>query len=365
MKGLINIDTRNSGGRSKSFLNFFLITFISFLSFSCADSTQRILFELSFDEVKELALKENKPFCIILSKTNCPPCQPFIEALSEKRHKLLKKAYFVVVDAEQAGDKWYLEWSMNMAFPSTFIFSPTGELKTIVLGSVAASFECIEDVLNDNMACAKFMFKHRFGDVSYDEVIGMLNDVLRCKQKLDRGEDISDDINKTISLIPYPYNIYLKYLNETRKGDNEVVAQLIEQILTYDEPIYQRIYANMYSKLKKDIYTEFELAQLPNLGVDSTEIILGECEMHVPKSFSVNLTNKGERILSLTDIITSCDCLKLGENEKRKMGIRPGESVTISFVFTPDKRGEIKRDIIIYSNSFNSPLRITTIAIVR
>ena len=347
---------RRKGGRV--FFNIFLSFFLSFF-LSCSDSKEGVLFGLSFDEMKELASKENKPFCVILSTANCDLCQTFVNVLSgEKYRKFLKKAYFVVLEVDQEENEWYQEWSMNLSFPSTYVFSPIGELKAIIPGSVVSSFECVGNVLNGDLAGARFMYRHRFGNVNSDRVISMLNDILKCKYKLERGEDISEEIDKTISLMPYPYNLYLKYLNEKKEGNNESATQIAERILTYSEVLYYHIYGKMHHRLKKDIYTDIEIDSLPQLEVDAREITLDGCKKDVSQLFRINLTNKGMKMLSISDISTSCSCLKLGEGEKDNIEINPGASVAMSFVFTPDAKGLLRRDIIIYSNAINPLLEI-------
>lgn len=67
------------------------------------------------------------------------------------------------------------------------------------------------------------------------------------------------------------------------------------------------------------------------------------------------LTNTGQRMLVIYDVITSCGCTKVNYS---KEGIRPGEKAELTVIYEAEKAEHFSKTVTIYCNAENSPLRL-------
>ena len=78
----------------------FAVLFFGMFFYACKNSNNEfaVLYDQEFEQVKALAKKERKPFCIVLSRPDCPPCQHYIEHLGELYKDFTSKIIFNIVD---------------------------------------------------------------------------------------------------------------------------------------------------------------------------------------------------------------------------------------------------------------------------
>lgn len=75
------------------------------------------------------------------------------------------------------------------------------------------------------------------------------------------------------------------------------------------------------------------------------------------KDVSFNLKNTGENPLMITDIITSCGCLKVN-GDKKAFSVPPGKERMLTLSYNSAKNiGYVKHYISIYGNFENGPLQ--------
>ena len=67
------------------------------------------------------------------------------------------------------------------------------------------------------------------------------------------------------------------------------------------------------------------------------------------------LTNTGQHVLVIYDVITSCGCTKV---EYSKEGLRPGEKAELIVIYEAEKAEHFSKTVTVYCNADNSPLRL-------
>ena len=67
------------------------------------------------------------------------------------------------------------------------------------------------------------------------------------------------------------------------------------------------------------------------------------------------LTNTGQHVLVIYDVITSWGCTRVNY---RKDGIRPGEKAVLTVIYEAEKAEHFSKTVTIYCNADNSPLRL-------
>lgn len=91
--------------------------------------------------------------------------------------------------------------------------------------------------------------------------------------------------------------------------------------------------------------------EVPDNGRHYYPILAGQM-----KDVSFNLINTGENPLMITDIITSCGCLKINDNEKA-FSIPPGKERMLTLSYNSAKNiGYVKHYISLYGNFEKGPL---------
>ena len=322
--------------------------------FSSCKSDAIIVYDLTLEEVKNIAETAGKDFCVVLSHPDCPPCASFIENLDNRHNKnLIDKVIFNVVDASQPANKWYTHWLCTGAFPTTCVFSSEGKLKSVVSGLTKAGMQCIESTVDGNAKCADYFYEKHY-PITGDYLL-LLNNLLICKNDLDNGKDIGEAIDTCIRQSNSPYPIFLKSLNEKNQGRQEEAAQYAKRMLEFEETYYSYVYDDLYQQAKYIANPNYNPEEDAILSVVE-EILLTDCKVDEPLRFTVQITNSGKFPLLVRDIQTSCSCLKLSSSPRFKL--KPGESTDIEAVFTAEGKGLFYREIMIFSDAAQSLKRV-------
>ncbi len=310
---------------------------------------------LSFDEVKALAQKENRPFCIVLSKGDCPPCA----ILHDELQRFKRKAVINIINTSSPGNRWYEQWVGTVTSPLTCIFSASGELMAIVTGATGKSLECIEQSIDGQPACSDFMFRTAFTSGDNMQTFKTMDKILNARQAMQKGEDMGNSLEQILSELQYPYAVYLQYANSKKQGKEEEAIYYAKQLLTFNQPQYLVLYKDMYIEAKKTIDPGFDPALEGKLQIESDKIELNDCKVNVAKPFRVKLTNAGKKELKISDITVSCTCVKITGDKQHVL--MPSESVEVDFMFTADYKGDITRHINIVTDVIGEPMTQITI----
>jgi hypothetical protein len=312
---------------------------------ACNNRKSEVYFGKSFAEIKELAATVGKPFCIVLSMPDCPPCSDYVRILSSGESNLSQQAIFDIVDTSKPENEWYPMWLSTAGWPATCIFSPDGNLQAVVSGIAKQCTSCMENVLKGETECASYFYSKHYD--FYGDAFSALNSVLQCKLHLDAGENIEPEISQTMDKVVYPYNIYLKCQNARKNGDDEVAKILAEQLLKFNDTYSLRLYGNILSDAKTVINPDYRPETDAVLTVEK-KIRLDGCELNVARPFSIEVANTGKSELQILDIMPSCSCVSLVSG--KTYSVAPGKSVKINFEFKGDHEGEVFREIIFASN---------------
>lgn len=326
---------------------------------SCKDEKIKILYEKSFEEIKDIANSERKNFCVIMARKDCPPCDFLINSLYSLNTKNAKRIIYNIVDISDSINTWYSEWTGVTASPTTVVFSAEGDLLALVSGSNKRAISCIEDVINEDITCALFTYNGQVGISDKTELFKSLNNTLKCKEKLEKGEDISEQIAQSFTQIYYPYNLYLAAKNEHKKGNYEKAKKYCEDLLTFRHNTKNiRIYSTLFNEAQYIINPKYNPDNEPILSTNN-QIKIENYQKGEIRKIYLNLENTGKKELIIYDIILDCSCLSL--KSEKNIEIVPGESKEIELEFTSKDNGRIMRRIEIVSNSNNSPVEQITI----
>ena len=116
-------------------------------------------------------------------------------------------------------------------------------------------------------------------------------------------------------------------------------------------PSIKELYLQVITGQTKDS-TEVEMTEV---SLDEDLLELGTLELGESVKRTVKIRNTGNNPLFITDVITSCDCVKANVSAS---AVQPGKDAEIRIEFKPEEKGEFFRDVYIYCNTQNSPIGI-------
>ena len=130
--------------------------------------------------------------------------------------------------------------------------------------------------------------------------------------------------------------------------DNKVVAM--------GNPVLNPKVKELYMGLVTGSRSSKSSEQTTQVSVNQTELDFGTFPKEEKQEGSFVLTNTGNGLLVIQDIITSCGCTKV---EYSKEPVRLGGTLEVKVIYEAEKAEHFNKTVTVYSNAGNSPLRLT------
>ena len=96
--------------------------------------------------------------------------------------------------------------------------------------------------------------------------------------------------------------------------------------------------------------------QTTQVSVNQTVLDFGTFPKEEKQERSFVLTNTGDGLLAIQDIITSCGCTKV---EYSKEPVRPDGTLEVKVLYEAEDAGYFNKVVTVYCNAKSSPLRLT------
>ena len=343
----------------------FVLLCLTGLLINCnQDTPSRIVYEMSFEEIAQLAAAENKGFAIVLADPNCPPCHVLHQALFDDIAIAVgRKAIFNIVNVTRSQNRWYQQLILSRGQPTTLLFSPEAELKAIIPGANRVATECIKNVFAGELNCAQFSNTLLFPpSIQSEDAIRALSLILTARRKIENGEDATAELQKSMQTLFYPFQLWLMIQNEQNAGNQESAIMYARQMSTFREPWHIDLYSDLLLAARFVIDPDFNPDNMPRLEMDTEEVHLGILQLNETADFRVNLRNAGKEALVLHDINVGCSCLTLLNTARLEK--EPDETSYLHLQFTAEQQGEILRTVIITNNSLEPMRSINVRAVV-
>ena len=95
---------------------------VSFLFCGCGGGPE-VVYDVPFEDMVSRAKETGNDFCVVLSRTDCPPCASYIEDITNRHNKnLFGNTTFNMVDVMQSENSFYTQLLCSGAFPTTCVF---------------------------------------------------------------------------------------------------------------------------------------------------------------------------------------------------------------------------------------------------
>jgi len=130
--------------------------------------------------------------------------------------------------------------------------------------------------------------------------------------------------------------------------DNKVVAM--------GNPVLNPKVKELYLGLVTGSRSAASSRQTTQLSVNQIELDFGTFPKEEKQERSFVLTNTGDGLLVIQDIVTSCGCTKV---EYSKEPVRPGGTLEVKVIYEAEQAEYFNKTITVYCNTESSPLRLT------
>ena len=154
-----------------------------------------------------------------------------------------------------------------------------------------------------------------------------------------------DDYINRLNRFPSDMTFQTLLLNK----ENKVVA-IGSPVLN---PKIKDLYLEIITGKKKGTDKSVTTVSIVDSEKDFGNIPLNEKREHVFK-----LVNTGNKPLVIYDVVTSCGCTKA---EYGKEPVRPGETLDLKVIYNAEDKGRFRKNLTVYCNVENSPLKLTVV----
>ncbi len=319
----------------------------------CTMSKQNNVFnEKSFVEMCQISQKIKHPFCLVLYDSTQVASQEYIKKLYQNSQNM-EQGVFNLINIAIDENSWYEKLFSPQTIPLACVFTTSGELIDLIPGSSKESFLYTQKAINTQKANRDFHYNQQYEDKKIN-ILRDINDIFHLKVKVDNKENVVLELDFLLNKTRYPYPLFLKLQNQLQFRDSVAAKKTARELLEFDSARNLVDYYDEFMFAQQVIDPTFSMENGPNIEVSPLEIKLGDCKKDETVLIPINIKNKGQRSLKISDVLMSCSCVKL--NDKKKYLIPPQQIVTLNFEFTPDEAGEIYREVYIASNSVSSPI---------
>ena len=226
-----------------------------------------------------------------------------------------------------------------------------------------------------------------FGNVDY-KVVTYIDSVgcTSCKLQLHRWKELVEEVDSlTDGRVPFLFYFHPKDMKElrylTRRDGFEYPVCLDEKdelnrlnrfpaditfqtflldkdnkVVAIGNPVLNPKIRELYLGLVAGSRSSKPSEQTTQVSISQTVLDFGSFPKEEKQERSFVLTNTGNGLLLMQDIITSCGCTKV---EYPKEPARPGETLEVKVTYEAEEAGYFSKKITVYCNVENSPLRLT------
>lgn len=319
---------------------------------SCSGDGKYIHYDEPLEIVLKKAARAKKSLCLLLTDDHTG-AGTYIEAVEDREENL--NTVFNVVDMGIPRNEWYRKWLCPVEYPVACVFRD-GELISLISGFSYESVKDLRHTLKNPRQQSKIYFPNRFG-LEPENIVTAMGAVLKCKLMLDRNEDTIPMTDSTVRSLDYPFGAYLNIRNEERLG--RPVAALCREFRKFKTLYNLQTYKEEFLYIERCLNPGCDASAIPKLAVVSDSFPADSCAFENEYGFEVCIRNEGELPLSVLRVMSSCGCLRF--EGYSNFSLKPGDEISLPFIFKPDSKGDIFREISILSDDPENPLTNITI----
>lgn len=349
---------------------FNIVVFISLLLNGCANESKELrTYDFNRNESLTRLLANNQEeknyLVVILGLPSCDLCLQ-VQNLVIKTSGFPPNVIFRSVYVDNSENKWITQAIRDYTFPLTLIFNPDNRLVGYIKGAnktnIANGFQ---KAFNSKYFYydgeIPFLNKYAISSKSPDDLkLKFLNNLIEVYAAHTNQQNLN---NKKRELLianaksyPYFFNKYLIYLTSKDQA-------IRKDLLTNDTENLDQF---LYASLKKEIIVNSSSPiknNLPLITLRTDSLDFGHKKLGDSDSANIYMKNTGQSDLRLTDVGTSCGCLKVKWGQKDVI-IPPMAEDSVKVAYNLKNKGKFLHKVYLFSNELGEPKEFTIKGVV-
>ncbi|ERJ60146.1 DUF1573 domain-containing protein [Sphingobacterium paucimobilis] len=170
-----------------------------------------------------------------------------------------------------------------------------------------------------------------------------------------RHGHLEDELLKNNAVYPSFYNNYLLSQYKLYLGDTIMAKQYADVALKDTDPATLYFNGSLRVELKTLLNKDYSVYDDPYIGIDRSEIQLGNVAQGKTIDIPLRVKNMGNKPLQIGDVFTSCGCTVA---EVPSDEIASGTEADVRIKITPTGLGAFAHAVVLRSNAINTPLQL-------
>jgi Protein of unknown function (DUF1573) len=318
-----------------------------------------------FENALKEARQEKKMMVAIITTKGCDACERLKKGMTvlTEREMYPDKFLFYEFSADSIQNAWIELCYYDKSYPISCVFSPEGQLITIVKGAQASNLSSTLKNISDNKTEQIYEWATNDSPVKGKNLVDVLrvvfdayrfatntNDTLNRQQKL---RSHLRALEGSLKIQSYFFNNYLLSKLNTQSGDTAAAKRYANEALHFNQIPDLMIYPAQRSQMKFVADSSFSQQNAPLLACRDTDYDFGTVSNVNSMEATFIFKNAGNKPLKIEQIVVSCSCLSVNYD---KNPILPGAQSAIKVKFDIRHAGKFAQSLYVISNAFESPV---------
>ena len=156
------------------------------------------------------------------------------------------------------------------------------------------------------------------------------------------------------------------YINRLNRFPSDMTSQTLllnkeNKVVAIGSPVLNPKIKDLYLEIitgKKRVGAD---KSVTTVSMDRSEKDFGNIPLNEKREHVFKLVNTGDNPLVVYDVVTSCGCTKA---EYGKEPVRPGGTLELKVIYNAEDKGRFRKNLTLYCNADNSPLKLTVVGTV-
>lgn len=190
-------------------MRVWLFIFI-YTCFACTEVKDELFMRMSFQDAFALVQEDRKDVLFLLSHRECHACDILKDMIRNNevlKNHLLEKYWCFENPVDVVGYNFLPQLLHEYGFPMLVVFSPNGDLKSIIGGAAVNDKELAKRLENEFFK-TNFPNKWQLADSIYSQLVSVTAKAFLSYSIADYI-NAQSEIEKSLEIHPYFYNLYL------------------------------------------------------------------------------------------------------------------------------------------------------------
>ena len=156
------------------------------------------------------------------------------------------------------------------------------------------------------------------------------------------------------------------YINRLNRFPSDMTFQTMllnkeNKVVAIGSPVLNPKIKDLYLEIitgKKKVGTD---KSVTTVSIVDSEKDFGNIPLNEKREHVFKLVNTGNKPLVVYDVVTSCGCTKA---EYGMEPVRPGETLELKVIYNAEGKGRFRKNLTVYCNAEDSPLKLTVVGVV-